>query len=141
LNPSVLNGIVPAGYPLHVPKGSGTDLTAGLEMVPPEHRDSWRMHRLGIGETVADVSRRYGISLTSLTAANNLQSRQASEGDRLVIPAMARPELVSRRSVGRGGAAHRTVASVSSSKARTPAARPAARPKSKPPVIAATTAH
>ncbi|HEX3743745.1 MAG TPA: transglycosylase SLT domain-containing protein [Bryobacteraceae bacterium] len=141
LNPSVLNGIVPTGYPLHVPKGSGTDLTAGLEMVPPEHRDSWRMHRLGIGETVADVSRRYGISLTSLTAANNLQSRQASEGDRLVIPAMARPELVSRRSVGRGGAAHRTVASVSSSKARTPAARPAARPKSKPPVIAATTAH
>ena len=47
LNPSVLKGIAPADYALHVPKGSGNQLMAALQLVPPEHRDAWRMHRVG----------------------------------------------------------------------------------------------
>jgi membrane-bound lytic murein transglycosylase D len=51
-------------------------LMAGLEMIPPEHRDAWRMHRLGIGETVADVGKRFGVTANALVAANNLQSHE-----------------------------------------------------------------
>ena len=132
LNPSVLKGIVPAAYPLHVPKGTGTELMAGLAMVPPEHRDAWRMHRLGIGETVADVSKRYGITANALIAANHLQSHEPSDGDRLVIPVAARPAPVAaRRPVRTGAARRRTAASSSSSPAKAPAARPASRPKPK----------
>jgi membrane-bound lytic murein transglycosylase D len=144
LNPAILKGAVPADYALHVPKGTGNQLVAGLEMVPPEHRDSWRMHRLGIGETVADVSKRYGIAMNALVAANNLQSRDASEGDRLVIPAVARPEPVAaKRPVKAGAGTRRTSASISTGKAKTPAAPATSKPKSKAapkaPVVAAST--
>ncbi len=138
LNPSVLHSMIPAEYAVHVPKGAGTQLTAGLEAIPPEHRDAWRVHRLGIGETVADVGKRYGITLNSLVTANNLQSREASEGDRLIIPAALRPDpVVAKRPVKPGPPTHRTTTATASSasKPRTSATTtqtkaPAAQPKS-----------
>jgi membrane-bound lytic murein transglycosylase D len=144
LNPAVLQGMIPPGYPVHVPKGAGTQLMAGLEMIPPEHRDAWRMHRLGTGETLADVGKRFGIATNSLVAANNLQSHDASEGDRLIIPAVVRPAPVSRRPVSSSAAVRRTGSSVSASKAKAPAqpAKAGSKPKPKTPpkapVIAAT---
>jgi membrane-bound lytic murein transglycosylase D len=123
--------MIPAGYPVHVPKGTGTQLMAGLEMIPPEHRDSWRMHRLGTGETVADVGKRYGIAVNSLVAANNLQSREASEGDRLIIPAVLRADpVVAKRPVKQAPTARRTTASTT--KAKAPAAQPKTGTKPKP---------
>jgi membrane-bound lytic murein transglycosylase D len=130
LNPAVLRGVVPADYPLHVPKGTGNELVAGLEMIPPEHRDAWRVHRLGTGETVADVGKRYGIATNSLVAANNLQSREASEGDRLIIPAVLRPEPVAKRPAAKPATVRRTAASTAKGKA--PAAQPQPAPKPKP---------
>jgi membrane-bound lytic murein transglycosylase D len=131
LNPAVLRSMIPAGYPVHVPKGTGTQLMAGLEMIPPEHRDSWRMHRLGTGETVADVGKRYGIAVNSLVAANNLQSREASEGDRLIIPAVLRADpVVAKRPVKQAPTARRTTASTT--KAKAPAAQPKTGTKPKP---------
>jgi LysM repeat protein len=104
---------------------------AGLEMIPPEHRDSWRMHRLGTGETVADVGKRYGIAVNSLVAANNLQSREASEGDRLIIPAVFRADpVVAKRPVKQAPTARRTTASTT--KAKAPAAQPKTGTKPKP---------
>jgi membrane-bound lytic murein transglycosylase D len=144
LNPSVLKSMIPADYPLHVPKGTGTQLVAGLETVPPEHRDAWRMHRLGIGETVADVSKRYGIAVNSLVAANNLQSREPSEGDRLIIPAVLRPEPVAAKRPVRSGPAivWRTTAGSTSGAKKAPATQGAAKPTSKTaaksPVIASS---
>jgi membrane-bound lytic murein transglycosylase D len=148
LNPAVLRSVAPADYPLHVPKGTGTQLMAGLEMIPPEHRDSWRMHRLGTGETVADVGKRFGIAVNSLVAANNLQSREASEGDRLIIPMVLRPEPVpARRPVKAGSSARRSAASTShttgpANRAKAPVApsntgsRPKPKSASKVPVVA-----
>jgi membrane-bound lytic murein transglycosylase D len=143
LNPSVLKSMVPADYPLHVPKGTGTQLMAGLEMIPPEHRDAWRMHRLGIGETVADVGKRYGIAVNSLVAANNLQSREASEGDRLIVPAVVRPEPVAaKRPVKPGTAVRTSTAPISPAKPKAPTPQTASKPRPKPatkaPVIAAS---
>jgi membrane-bound lytic murein transglycosylase D len=142
LNPAVLRSLIPADYPLHVPKGTGNQLMAGLEMIPAEHRDAWRMHRLGTGETVADVGKRYGIAATSLVAANNLQSREASEGDRLIVPAVLRAEPVAKRPA-KPAAVRRTTSTAAKGKA--PAAQPktGSRPKpktaSKGPVVAVTT--
>ena len=124
---------------------------AGLQVVPPEHRDSWRMHRVGIGETVAEVGKRYGISVNSLVAANNLQSREAGEGDRLIIPAVVRAEPVAAKKVAkRGASGHRNTTSTgrttgSTGKGKAPAAqsksgsKPKLKAAPKSPVIAATT--
>ena len=136
LNPSVLKSMVPADYPIHVPKGAGTQLMAALENIPAEHRDSWRMHRLGIGETVADVGKRFGIATTTLVAANNLQSREPSEGDRLLIPAVLRADPVpAKRPVKAApAAAHRPAAvSNSTAKPKAPATQTSAKPKPKTP--------
>ena len=136
LNPSVLRSMVPADYPIHVPKGTGTQLMAALEAIPADHRDSWRMHRLGIGETVADVGKRFGIATTALVAANNLQSREPSEGDRLIIPAALRPEPVPARRPVKGAAAsaaHRpSGVSNSTAKPKARAAQTSSKPKPKP---------
>jgi membrane-bound lytic murein transglycosylase D len=133
LNPSLLRGMIPADYTLHVPKGAGTQLMAGLELIPPEHRDGWRMHRLGTGETLAAVGKRFGIGLNSLVAANHLQSPAASEGDRLIIPVAPRPVAPPVRR-----------ASASTTKGKAPvrpktAAKPKPQPASKPAVMVAQT--
>jgi len=141
LNPSILKTTVPADYPLHVPKGAGPQLMAGLELIPADHRDAWRIHRMGIGESLADVGKRFGISLTSLVSVNNLPAPEASEGDRLIIPAAARVEPALKKPV----AATVRRASASTTKPKTPAravpkptlkAKPKTPPKS--PVTVAT---
>jgi membrane-bound lytic murein transglycosylase D len=143
LNPAVLKGMAPPDYPVHVPKGAGTQLTAGLEMIPPEHRDAWRMHRLGIGETVADVSKRFGVAANTLVAANNLQSHEPSDGDRLIIPAGVRTAPVAANRTARTTAARHSTGAVSPAKGKAPAQHVISKPKAKTapktPVIAATT--
>ena len=129
LNPSILKTTVPADYPLHVPKGTGPQLMAGLELIPADHRDAWRIHRLGIGESLVDVGKRFGISLTSLVSVNNLPAPEASEGDRLIIPAAVRVEPAPKKPVT--ATVRRT--SASTTKPKTPAAAaPKPTPKAKP---------
>jgi membrane-bound lytic murein transglycosylase D len=132
LNPAILRGMVPPDYALHVPKGTGNQLIAGLKSIPPEHRDAWRMHRLGTGETLAAVGKRFGITLNTLVAVNNLTSPVASEGDRLIIPAAMRPETsgrpASQASVRRTGTA--------AGRRKAPAQQPKA--KTKPKVVSNT---
>lgn len=86
LNPAVLKGIAPEGYPVHVPKGMGDQLMASLELIPADHRTTWRLHQVLPGETLASIGKRYGLQVSSLIAANRLDKPEAAEGDRLVIP-------------------------------------------------------
>jgi membrane-bound lytic murein transglycosylase D len=128
LNPAVLRGMVPAGCSLRVPKGGGPQLIAALPLVPAEHRDSWRMHRVGTGETLAGIGKRYGTAPSGIVAANHLRPAEAVEGDRLLIPAVLRAEAPARRPVRRP--ASRTSAqrraSVQRTSAKTPARKPSA---------------
>ena len=68
LNPAILKGVAPADYALHVPKGTGNQLMAALQMVPPEHprllahasrgrRGNAGFHR----ETIRCARRRYPV--------------------------------------------------------------------------------
>jgi membrane-bound lytic murein transglycosylase D len=128
LNPAILRSMAPADFSLHVPKGTGNQLMAGLALIPPEHRDAWRMHRLGTGETLAEVGKRYGITLNNLVAVNNLHAPEASEGDRLIIPAALRPEPPARRT-GTKAPLRRT--SASAARAKSPASGSASASTSK----------
>jgi membrane-bound lytic murein transglycosylase D len=86
LNPALLRGMAPAGYVLHVPKGTGGTLSASLQMIPAERRASWRMHKVGIGETLASIAKQYGMAGGSIAAANGLKQAAPAAGDRLLIP-------------------------------------------------------
>jgi membrane-bound lytic murein transglycosylase D len=147
LNPAILKSMIPSDYPLHVPKGAANQLMAGLNLIPQEHRDAWRMHVMGTGETLVTVGKRYGIALNSIVAANNLPSPEASEGDRLIIPAALRAEPAPKRASTQA-VVRRTKASTSKSKTSAAGsktnpktANSKAKPKtvSKTPVIVAST--
>ena len=86
LNPSLLRGLAPAGYSVHVPKGSGSYLMAALQLIPAERRASWRMHTVENGETLATIGKRYRMSAFSIAAANNMRAETPVVGDRLLIP-------------------------------------------------------
>ena len=133
LNPAVLKSVAPAGYSLHVPKGSATQLMAALQLVPPDHRDAWRMHLVGDSETLADIAKRYAVTPSSIASANNLSSPQAEPGDRLLIPAVLRAEPPAKRPAVQT-ATHRKPA-----RSKTTPAKPktAARTRAKSPVIVA----
>jgi membrane-bound lytic murein transglycosylase D len=82
--------MIPENFSLHVPKGSGNPLVAALQLIPANHLDAWRMHRVGAGETLATIGKRYGVTPANIVSANRLESAQAVEGDRLLIPAVQR---------------------------------------------------
>ena len=90
LNPASLRGMIPEKFSLHVPKGSGNPLVAALQLIPANHLDAWRMHRVGAGETLATIGKRYGVTPANIVSVNRLESAQAVEGDRLLIPAVQR---------------------------------------------------
>src|ERR1017187_1972768 len=94
LNPASLRGMIPENYSLHVPKGSGNQLVAAMQLIPSNHLDAWRMHRVGSGETLATIGKRYGVIPASIVAVNRLESAQALEGDRLLIPSVQRVQAV-----------------------------------------------
>jgi membrane-bound lytic murein transglycosylase D len=146
LNPAVMKGIVPEGYPLRVPKGSGNRLLAALQLIPAEHRNSWRAHRVGAGETLAAIGKRYAALPGSIVAANHLASAQAAEGDLLLIPAAPRVETPVRRTTGarttaaRTTGAQTTVARTSTHR-RTPVRRTSAKASVAKPAAPAQPVH
>jgi membrane-bound lytic murein transglycosylase D len=126
LNPAILKGTAPANYALHVPKGTDAQLTATLQMIPPEHRLAWRMHRVNAGETLASIGKQFGVPASAILAANNLKSGEGLEGDRLVIPAVVHVEraparrTTSRRTSHRASAARRPQTTKAASARKTP---------------------
>jgi membrane-bound lytic murein transglycosylase D len=99
LNPALLRGVAPAGYVLHVPKGTGGTLSASLQMIPAERRASWRMHKVTSGETLAVIAKHYGMAGGSIAAANGLKQASPAAGDRLLIPASYRESAAPKRVV------------------------------------------
>jgi len=97
MNPAVLRGIAPENYTIRVPKGSGNQIITALETVPAQHRDSWRMHQVGPGETLAAVAKRYGVATTAIAQANNLKEADMMEGSHLLIPMALRVDAPVRR--------------------------------------------
>ena len=147
LNPALLKNVAPEKYALRVPKGSGPALMASLQTIPADRRLSWRMHKVGTGETLASIGRRYNITPGSIVAANRMESPAAVEGDRLLIPAAYHPaaplvrKAATRRSTSRAAARRgtrrrtTTAAAKSSVKKHAAAAKPV---RKRPPVLTRT---
>lgn len=116
LNPALLKDFAPAGYKLHIPRGSGQSLMAGLEMVPAERRASWRAHRTETGDSLAALAVRYRTTAAALQTANHITADDLNAGSLLVIPAAPAPIYTARtarppvRSAVRPGARTQTIA-------------------------------
>jgi membrane-bound lytic murein transglycosylase D len=109
LNPASLRGMIPADFPLRVPKGSGNTLVAALQLIPANHLDAWRMHRVLGSETLATIGKRYGVTPANIVSVNRLESAKAVEGDRLLIPSGQRVQApMAKKTVS--ASAHRRTA-------------------------------
>ena len=135
LNPASLRGRLPENYPLHVPKGSGNQLMAALQLIPANRLDAWRMHRVAPGDTLVTIGKRYGVTPAAIVAANHLEGTQATEGDRLWIPTAARADAPVRKPVTT--AAHRRTGTPAHKTTTASVRKPA--PKAGPAVARATT--
>lgn len=96
LNPALLRDFAPAGYKLHIPRGSSQALVSALERVPAERRASWRAHRMEDGETLTALAARYHTTTNSLQTANQLETEEVASGSLVVIPAVAQPIPVAK---------------------------------------------
>ncbi len=86
LNPALLKDIAPPGYAIHVPKGSGSFVLAALETVPASQRASWRVHRVGYGQTLSMIAELYEITAESIAIANGGVLTDPEAGDLVVVP-------------------------------------------------------
>ena len=125
LNPAVLKMVAPAGYPVRVPKGTAPAVLTALDVVPPDHRANWRLHRVTDGETLATIGHRFSTSAAALVAANEHTPDPPEAGDLLVIPAAGR--MAVRPAVAPAAArpaAHRKPAGRAVASKSTPSATP-----------------
>ena len=89
------------------------------------------MHRVGAGETLTAIGKRYGVTPANIASANRLESAQAVEGDRLLIPSVQRAQ---------GPVVKKTVSASARRKGTTrgkPTTTASARPVRKTPVVVA----
>jgi membrane-bound lytic murein transglycosylase D len=127
LNPSLLKNLAPAGYSLHIPKGSASSFVATLELIPKEHRKAWRLHRAEPGETGAEICRRYGASFAALRGANTAELLAGPQpGDWVVVPAVYKEPVV--RSAPSGKKSRRGGSQTASRPTSKPAPKAAAKP-------------
>jgi membrane-bound lytic murein transglycosylase D len=106
LNPALLRLIAPAHYLLRVPKGTMATVVSALEMIPPSERDTWRVHRVGEGETLSVIARLYRVSAKRISEVNHLDREGPETGNFLLIP--------------KGYSSSRSVRSVKSKSSATP---------------------
>lgn len=139
MNPALLKSVAPAGYAVRVPRATGQLVSSMLQTIPAERRASWRMHRVGEGETIQVIAKRYGTAAAAIMAANKLGSGIPALGEMLVIPRSYREPVVvktgTRKAPGRGAPSVRKTSARQTASARRPAVRRAA-VKSTPVMIA-----
>lgn len=130
LNPALIRSVAPAGYAMHVPKGTLPDLEAAFAVIPPNRRDSWRIHRVQDGETLAGLAKRFNSQTSLLSAANHNDMPEAGAwaaipvsypGDRALVKHTAK---TTRRRTSKATATKTTAARTTA--ARTTASKPAA---------------
>jgi membrane-bound lytic murein transglycosylase D len=97
LNPALLSNLAPAGYDVHVPKGTGEPTELALQVVPAPNRNSWRLHHVAAGETLDAIAREYHLQPERIVAVND-GADSLDAGETLLIPAVYHPPVKSSRS-------------------------------------------
>jgi membrane-bound lytic murein transglycosylase D len=70
LNPALLKSVAPGGYQLRLPSGTLEQLEQAFAVIPPNQRDSWRLHRVESGDTAATLAKRYGTTAETIASVN-----------------------------------------------------------------------
>jgi membrane-bound lytic murein transglycosylase D len=93
INPGYTRWATDPNGPHHllVPADKKDALIAGLNSLPEDERVQWQHHSVKRGETLSQISRRYGLTADTLRTANNLHSNLLHNGQDLLIPISARP--------------------------------------------------
>ncbi|MCF7801941.1 MAG: LysM peptidoglycan-binding domain-containing protein [Candidatus Marinimicrobia bacterium] len=89
LNAELRQGVTPPDmhYALKVPNGYGDKVEAVINQLPTSDKEAFQIHYVRRGESLWLIARKYGVSVTSLTRANNLRnSNRLSVGQKLTIP-------------------------------------------------------
>ncbi|UCC73304.1 MAG: LysM peptidoglycan-binding domain-containing protein [Gemmatimonadota bacterium] len=105
LNPQILRGVTPPGqrYSLRVPPGTGHRFALNYAGIPSSERVTWVQHVVRRGDTLSQIARLYGVSVSAIRAANpGVRARQLRIGQHLVIPRAGRlPRYTSAPTVRR----------------------------------------
>jgi membrane-bound lytic murein transglycosylase D len=113
LNPSILRNAAPPDSDVRVPRGKGQMVLTALDAVPDSRRLSWRLHRVGSGDNLAVIARRFGAAPGAILAANPALDtswfEQPREGELVLIPTAPKPEPAPKSA--RAAGAHRKSAS------------------------------
>lgn len=110
LNPQVVRGVTPPGqsYQLRVPPGTGHSFAVNYARVPPTERVTWVQHVVRRGDTLSEIARAYGVSVSAIRAANrSVHPNRLQIGQRLVIPRAGRVPAYAGTSVARRSAPSR----------------------------------
>ena len=90
LNPELRRWVTPLGgdgYTLKIPAGSQDVFCDALLAIPPEERVQFGTHVVRRGDTLSQIARRYGTTVSALTAANRLSRRSIIHpGHVLTVP-------------------------------------------------------
>ena len=97
LNPEYLRHVTPPDrqVTVRVPVGKADVFRTNYASIPPDKRVTWLIHVVTRGQTLGQIARRYGTSVTAIRAANgNVNPRRLQIGQRLVVPRAAAPTRV-----------------------------------------------
>jgi membrane-bound lytic murein transglycosylase D len=90
LNPELRRGVTPPKvkpYRLRVPSGYASVFAANYPQLAESKQTEWVQHVVRRGETLSDIAKQYGVSVTTLARRNNLgPKRRLQVGQSLVIP-------------------------------------------------------
>jgi membrane-bound lytic murein transglycosylase D len=92
LNPALRRYQTPphARTKVHVPVGASEATLAALEKVPQNERVLYARHRVRSGDTLYDLARDYGVSVSAIQQSNKMGRRTVIRvGDELIIPTVA----------------------------------------------------
>jgi membrane-bound lytic murein transglycosylase D len=89
LNPSLLRMTTPPdrSFDLHLPAGTAGLFQKRIALIPEQHRNAWRFHRVAADDTLASIAHFYRVSEGDLAEANQLHEGQSLSGvEGVVVP-------------------------------------------------------
>jgi membrane-bound lytic murein transglycosylase D len=95
LNPALIRRITPRDleYNLKLPHGTKDHFEEAMAAIPADKRVAWRYHKVAEGETLTAIAKKYRVSESAITQANDLQSDDITTGTKLVIPATGKVNM------------------------------------------------
>lgn len=85
---------------LLIPMAKADRFSTAVAQLPEAERVSWQQHSVRRGETLSQIARRYGTSVSALQRTNNIRGHLIRTGQNLMIPAGGKASLVAASSSG-----------------------------------------